>query len=108
MKTIHHEFTHILNQTKDYPADFQLITGSLSLTDDGQFTISWNKNRFYPMFNFAPTNPRLLNCTGALLITLYTDEGGTVMASLVDDAEWMTNGSMQFLNLKSLNRKTRL
>ncbi len=82
--------------------------GSLSLTDDGQFTISWNKNRFYPMFNFAPTNPRLLNCTGALLITLYTDEGGTVMASLVDDAEWMTNGSMQFLNLKSLNRKTRL
>jgi hypothetical protein len=27
-KTIHHEFTHILNQTKPIPADFQLITGS--------------------------------------------------------------------------------
>lgn len=27
-KTIHHEFTHIMNQTKDIPADFQLVTGS--------------------------------------------------------------------------------
>lgn len=26
LKTIHHEFTHILNQTKDYPANFKLIT----------------------------------------------------------------------------------
>ena len=25
LKTIHHEFTHILNQTKNYSADFQLI-----------------------------------------------------------------------------------
>ncbi len=27
-KTIHHEFTHIMNQTKDIPADFQLVTGT--------------------------------------------------------------------------------
>jgi len=33
LKTIHHEFTHILNQTKDYPADFQLITGSSYVAD---------------------------------------------------------------------------
>jgi substrate import-associated zinc metallohydrolase lipoprotein len=33
LKTIHHEFTHILNQTKDYPADFQLITGSGYVAD---------------------------------------------------------------------------
>ena len=33
LKTVHHEFTHILNQTKDYPADFQLITGSLYVAD---------------------------------------------------------------------------
>lgn len=26
-KTIHHEFTHIMNQTKIIPADFQLVTG---------------------------------------------------------------------------------
>ena len=33
LKTIHHEFTHILNQTKDFPADFQLITGSGYVAD---------------------------------------------------------------------------
>ena len=26
VKTIHHEFTHILNQTKDFPADFKQVT----------------------------------------------------------------------------------
>lgn len=33
LKTIHHEFTHILNQTKDFPADFQLITGTGYVAD---------------------------------------------------------------------------
>ena len=28
IKTIHHEFTHILNQTRNYPASFQFITGT--------------------------------------------------------------------------------
>lgn len=32
-KTIHHEFTHILNQTKDYSTDFKLITGSGYVAD---------------------------------------------------------------------------
>ena len=32
-KTIHHEFTHIMNQTKDIPADFQLVTGSKYVGD---------------------------------------------------------------------------
>lgn len=32
-KTIHHEFTHILNQTRSIPADFQLITGSGYVAD---------------------------------------------------------------------------
>ena len=33
LKTIHHEFTHILNQTVDYPASFQLITGTGYVAD---------------------------------------------------------------------------
>ena len=33
LKTIHHEFTHILNQTKDYSADYQLITGTGYVAD---------------------------------------------------------------------------
>ena len=40
LKTIHHEFTHILNQTKDYPADFQLITGTNYVAD------KWSESPF--------------------------------------------------------------
>jgi substrate import-associated zinc metallohydrolase lipoprotein len=32
-KTIHHEFTHIMNQTKIIPADFQLVSGKYYLGD---------------------------------------------------------------------------
>ena len=39
-KTIHHEFTHILNQTKPIPADFQLVTGSGYVAD------MWNEAPF--------------------------------------------------------------
>lgn len=40
IKTIHHEFTHILNQTKDYPTDFARITGSGYVAD------SWSEPPF--------------------------------------------------------------
>ena len=36
IKTIHHEFTHILNQTKDFPVKFSQITPESYVTD------SWN------------------------------------------------------------------
>ena len=32
-KTMHHEFAHILHQTKPYPADFQMISGSDYVAD---------------------------------------------------------------------------
>lgn len=40
IKTIHHEFTHILNQTKNYPTDFSQITGSGYVAD------SWSEAPF--------------------------------------------------------------
>ena len=40
LKTIHHEFTHILNQTKEYTASFQLITGTGYVAD------SWSNKPF--------------------------------------------------------------
>ena len=33
LKTIHHEFTHILNQTRDYPAGFREVTGTTYVAD---------------------------------------------------------------------------
>lgn len=38
LKTIHHEFTHILNQTKDIPEDFRTITGSTYISDSWSST----------------------------------------------------------------------
>jgi substrate import-associated zinc metallohydrolase lipoprotein len=37
IKTIHHEFTHILNQTKDYPTAFRMVTPN-SYVSDSQFS----------------------------------------------------------------------
>jgi substrate import-associated zinc metallohydrolase lipoprotein len=34
LRTMHHEFAHILHQTKDYPVEFQLITGTKYLGED--------------------------------------------------------------------------
>ncbi len=43
LKTIHHEFTHILNQTRDYSASYQLITSSY-LAD--QWSVSPNNSGY--------------------------------------------------------------
>ncbi len=40
IKTIHHEFTHILNQTKNYPTDFGQVTGTGYVAD------SWSEDPF--------------------------------------------------------------
>ena len=87
---------------------FDYDQGFLSLIDEGQFTIQWNKNRFYPVFNFRPTAPNILNCTGGLLIYVYLGEDGNAKADIVDDASWLTNGNAQFAAIKSLSKKSRI
>ncbi len=44
IKTIHHEFTHILNQTIDYPVDFSMITGTGYVAD------SWSDSPYNKEF----------------------------------------------------------
>ena len=49
IKTIHHEFTHILNQTIDYPVDFAMITGTKYVADswsDSPYNKEYLKNGF--------------------------------------------------------------
>ena len=49
IKTIHHEFTHILNQTVDYPVDFSMITGTSYVADswsDAPFNVEYLQNGF--------------------------------------------------------------
>ena len=43
LKTIHHEFTHILNQTKDYPVTFDQVSGS---SENGYVSDSWSDSQY--------------------------------------------------------------
>ena len=43
LKTVHHEFTHILNQTKDYPVTFDQVSGS---STTGYVTDSWRDRKY--------------------------------------------------------------
>ncbi len=43
LKTIHHEFTHILNQTKDFPVTFSQVSGG---TDNGYVTDDWTSDTY--------------------------------------------------------------
>lgn len=45
-KTVHHEFTHILNQTKDFSEDFKLVTGDGYVLDSWNDVSGWLKNGF--------------------------------------------------------------
>ena len=49
IKTIHHEFTHILNQTVDFPVDFSMITGTGYVADswsDAPYNREFLRNGF--------------------------------------------------------------
>ena len=49
IKTIHHEFTHILNQTVDFPVDFSMITGTGYVADswsDAPYNREYLQNGF--------------------------------------------------------------
>lgn len=47
LKTVYHEFTHILNQTKPYSADFKLVTGSGYVADKWSESPYANTNYCY-------------------------------------------------------------
>ena len=81
---------------------------NITTTDEGQFTIHWNGNRFYPRFNISATNPAQNYVNSAVLIYLYYGDNGTLYAGLFNNSEWLTNGSYLFNDLKSLNRKGRM
>jgi substrate import-associated zinc metallohydrolase lipoprotein len=59
IKTIHHEFTHILNQTRDFPTSFQEVTGS-SYVNDSQFSEPYNSAYLKRGFisAYAQTEPK--------------------------------------------------
>ena len=51
IKTIHHEFTHILNQTLAYPADFKEISGSDYIADEWNLNGGWLQKGFITQYS---------------------------------------------------------
>lgn len=54
IKTIHHEFTHILNQNKEYPVEFQMITGTGYVSDawsDAPYNKEYLQNGFITAYS---------------------------------------------------------
>ncbi|MCF0175531.1 MAG: hypothetical protein HUJ94_01715 [Bacteroidales bacterium] len=54
IKTIHHEFTHILNQTKEFPAEYKLITGAGYVADswsEAPFNTEYLQNGFISAYS---------------------------------------------------------
>ena len=78
--------------------------GHVWLADDASFTIRWNKNKYYPAFNFQATNPHLYNCDSALLVMVYTNEEGQLTAAVMDDGAWLVNNSPLIQNIRSLTK----
>ena len=79
IKTIHHEFTHILNQTRDYPTSFRQVTPS-SYVSDSQFSEPYRSAYLKRGFvtAYAQTNA---NEDFAEMVSVY----------VTHDADWWEN-----------------
>ena len=84
IKTIHHEFTHILNQTKDFPADFTQVTSSSYVTD------SWSTSdygTYYRQRGFVSTYSQHSDREDfAEVVSLYITNSEETWESWLDDA----------------------
>lgn len=69
LRTIHHEFTHILNQTKSYTAEYQKVNGNLYIGDawssekERRVICSVVSSRLTHRWRLVKTLPRCCLCT---------------------------------------------
>lgn len=82
IKTIHHEFTHILNQTKPFPTDFSQITGTGYVAD------SWSEEPYNGKEQIDENNPYEYDFTYAYSHGFISDYAQ--MEDLEDFAEMMS------------------
>ena len=93
IKTIHHEFTHILNQTKDYPVEFTQVTPTTYVTE------SWstsNYNTYYRQRGYVSTYAQHSDREDfAEVLSLYvTNSEETLQGWLADAGREVTETDM--------------
>ena len=87
IKTIHHEFTHILNQTKDYPKSFRQVTPS-SYVSDSQFSEPYRSQYLKRGFitAYAQTNT---NEDFAEMVSVYVTHDAAWWKAMMEAADTM-------------------
>jgi len=84
IKTIHHEFTHILNQTKDFPVEFTQVTPTRYITE------SWstsNYNTYYRQRGFLSTYSQHSDREDfAEVLSLYVTNSEETLQEWLNDA----------------------
>ena len=84
IKTIHHEFTHILNQTKDFPSEFSQVTPADYVTD------SWSTPEFgnyYPQRGFLSSYSQNSDREDfAEVLSIYVTNTPEYLASWLEEA----------------------
>lgn len=88
-KTIHHEFTHILNQTKDMPTSYQFVTPADYVADE------WTDAKFSAATNDEGTGYLQKGFISAYSQNAYTEDFAEILSMYVcysDEvwAEWLT------------------
>lgn len=78
IKTIHHEFTHILNQTRDFPTSFKEVNGNKYVAD------SWSESPF----NSESVFPKRGFITAYAQMEATEDFAEMVSEYITHDAEW--------------------
>lgn len=93
IKTIHHEFTHILNQTRDYPTAFREVTPA-SYVSDSQFSDPYVSNYLNRGFitPYAATEPRE---DFAEMLSMYVTNSAEWWEKQMNAAETMWDGDQE-------------
>ena len=74
MKTIHHEFTHIVNQTVDFDPEFELITPGAYRSDWNNATERWcRENGFISAYSSASPTEDFAEMTAIMLTTSISE-----------------------------------
>lgn len=93
LKTIHHEFTHIMNQTKELPTAYQFVTGNDYVADlwsESPYNSGYLSRGFisaYSQMEYTEDFAEMLSmyvCYPASQWQAWMDEAGTEGASLID------------------------
>ena len=91
LKTIHHEFTHILNQTVDFPANFKLITAD-GYVSDSWSTSPYSDDTYAHQHGFiTPYSQHSATEDFAEMLSVYVTSSKATWNSYIEDAG--TNGA---------------